>query len=99
MKKCIIFTAILPLIGCIQVVPKVTSTGPNTYLLSERGSGMASKSRLENKLIKKAEKVCQSKGYTKLNDSVDVKHSNAYTQGMVVPVSMVTIQMNIKCNE
>lgn len=85
--------------GCVQLVPHVTQTGVNTYHLKTSGSSVASMSTLENKLDKKAEDICKGKGYEKVSEDQSLKKSNAYTQGLIVPVGQIFAERNIKCNE
>lgn len=51
----------------------------NPYFLKTNGSALASPSTLTNKLNKKADALCNGKGYEKLSDDLSLKKSTAYT--------------------
>lgn len=99
MKKLILISPFLLLVGCVQLVPNVKQTSPNTYYLKTNGSAMASFSTLQGKLERKAESICKGKGYQKIDEDKSFKQSTAYTAGMAVPVGQIFAEMNIKCNE
>lgn len=99
MKNIILISSVL-LVGCVQLIPSVKKTGENTYFLKTNGSALASPSTLTNKLNKKADALCNGKGYEKLSDDLSLKNSVAYTtQAGLVPVGQITATLNIKCND
>lgn len=99
MKKLVLISPFLLLVGCVQLVPNVKQTSPNNYYLKTNGSAMASFSTLQGKLDRKAESICKGKGYQKIDEDKSFKQSTAYTAGMAIPVGQIFAEMNIKCNE
>ena len=60
----------------------------------------ASDRSMKNKLNNKANEVCKGKGFENLSQNTDLTNGNVYTaNGMVVPVSISTTQMKVKCND
>lgn len=90
----------ISLTGCVQMFPAtVADMGNGVYSLNAQSNAFGSRSALNAKLERKAEQVCKGKGYEQVNQVSGTNHDTVFTSGMLVPVSIKSNSLIIKCKD
>nr|WP_262780144.1 hypothetical protein [Acinetobacter guillouiae] len=90
----------LSLTGCLQMFPPtVAEIKPGIYMLHAQSNAFGSRAALRDKLVKKAEEICNNKGFEEINNNQITNNHNAVNMGMVIPVSTKASVLTVKCKE
>ncbi|EPF72157.1 hypothetical protein [Acinetobacter rudis] len=90
----------MSLTGCLQMFsPVVGEMSPGVYQLQAQSNAFGSAKALREKLLKKAETICNGKGFEELSSNHATKRDVVYNMGLVVPVSSKSAVMQIKCKD
>ena len=93
---------LLPLFlqGCAQMFPAhATKLDSGVYMIQSTGNLFASNESMQNKVDKKAENICQGKGFTDLGGKIQAHNQPIYVSGIVTTSSYKTFNKTIQCND
>ncbi|GAA5630060.1 hypothetical protein MXM33_01855 [Acinetobacter vivianii] len=97
------FWIIIPLLllqGCAQMFPaQATKLDSGAYRIQTTANIFASDESMKKKVDKKAEGICQGKGFTELESKAQAHSEQIYMPGMVTTGSYKTFNKTIQCNQ
>nr|WP_032863892.1 hypothetical protein [Acinetobacter vivianii] len=100
MKFFWIITPLLLLQGCAQMFPaQATKLDSGAYRIQTTANIFASDESMKKKVDKKAEGICQGKGFTELESKAQAHSEQIYMPGMVTTGSYKTFNKTIQCNQ
>ena len=68
-------------------------------MIRSTGNLFASNESMKNKVDKKAENICQGKGFTDLGGKIQAYNQPIYVSGIVTTSSYKTFNKTIQCND
>ncbi|MFW1760963.1 hypothetical protein [Acinetobacter calcoaceticus] len=92
-------TSTLSLTGCAQMIPaQATKLENGNYMIQTASNILGSNEAMENKVNKKAETVCDDKGFSEINNNHQTHSQQIYTAQVITTGTYKTFNKTIKCN-
>ena len=87
------------LTGCAQMVPaQATKLNTGNYMIQTTSNMFGSNRSMEDKVNKKAELVCEGKGFSEVGNNLQIHNQTMYTAQVVTTGSFKVLNKIIKCN-
>ncbi len=87
------------LTGCAQMVPaQATKLNTGNYMIQTTSNIFGSNQAMEDKVNKKAELVCEGKGFSEVGNNLQTHSQTIYMSQVVTTGSFKVLNKTIKCN-